>query len=774
RRHDAFLTRRADLGHFDQTLWNTLHGNFLVRTDLGRQMLSFTDHVEPILAPLSLIYLVWEDVRMLLLFQSVALALGALPVYLLARDELAGAGSSPNTARAAGLGLAAVYLMFPGLQAANLTEFHATTLVVTPMLLALYYARRGHYGRMWVWAVVVMMVKEEMPLLTLMLGLWLALGPRARRHGLALAAVSLAWWAVAVFLITPRYAPIEYGGDQSVHFERYAAFGDSPGEIVRTIITRPGLVWETVGEPDRVRYLLGLFASGGLLLPLLAPEILLLGAPILAFNVLSSFEAMYADTYHYTAPIVPFFVAAAAVGLARVARLAGPRRREVTVTAAMAVVLAGSLVYHRAHGYTPLARNLEWPEVTAHHRLIESRFAPQIPPDAVLSATAPLFPHVDHRERILQFPRVQDATWVLLDAASYAEMHPARLRDEYQALIDHGEWCIVDAADGYVLIERREGVAAGCVRDLPDAFYDFARVDDPQPQVSLDAEFPGGLHLLGYDVTSEPQFRRIGLRLYWKWTGDEPDGSPWPAVKLYPFWIGEGGDVVETTDERPLIEPIWYPPERWQRGEVVRTEMMPWEIGETFRLGVAVLDGAGRRLPVYPGAAGEPAYPMEGATWLRLGAYRWEGGRVRPVDEAAAPGTSPVPGEAVEFGGMLELAGYDLETTRVRPGDEIEVLLHWHATAPVDRAYTLFAHLVDNAGERVAQHDGPANYYGALPTDLWQPGVALLDRRTFALPPDLTPGTYRLLVGWYDPNTGDRLSLATGSDSLLVTTIEIR
>jgi len=81
RRHDAFLTRRADLGHFDQTLWNTLHGNFLVRTDLGRQMLSFTDHVEPILAPLSLIYLVWEDVRMLLLFQSVALALGALPVY---------------------------------------------------------------------------------------------------------------------------------------------------------------------------------------------------------------------------------------------------------------------------------------------------------------------------------------------------------------------------------------------------------------------------------------------------------------------------------------------------------------------------------------------------------------------------------------------------------------------------------------------------------------------------------------------------------------------
>lgn len=762
-RHDAFLTNRADLGHFDQTLWNTLHGQFLIRTDGGQQMISLTDHVEPILVPLSLIYLVWENVRALLIFQTAAIALGALPVYWLARDELLGARCSASVARLAGLVLALVYLLFPGLQAANLTEFHATTLVVTPMLLALYHARRGRYGPMWLWAVVVMMVKEEMPLLTLMLGLWLLFIGKARRQGLALAAVSLAWCAVAVFVITPQYAHIEYGTDQSVHFERYAAFGDSPGAIIRTVLTDPGLVWRTVSQPDRVSYLLGLLASGGLFISLLAPEVLLLGLPIMAANLLSSYDAMISDAYHYTAPVVPFFMAATAVGLARLARLAGRRQRgQAAAVLGAAVVLAGSLGYHRFHGYTPLARNLDWPQVTDHHRLLETRFAPQIPPDAVLATTAPLFPHLDHRERILQLPRVDDATWVLMDGASYAQMHPARLRQRYEDLIASGAWCIVDAADGYVLLARRDEASGDCLRELPDDFYDFARVDDPQPQVRVEAEFGGQWCLLGYDVMNVPQWRRVGLRLYWTRTAaaQAPDPAV-PSVRLYPFWLGEGGEVIETPDQRPLVEPIWYPPERWRPGEVVVTEMMPWDIGPVFRLGVAVLDGAGRRLPVRLEASSEPAYAMDGSTWLRLGVYHWHEGRVRALDTGA-----PLKQRAdVEFDGRLALVGFESHPTRLRPGDDLDLRLHWRATVQVEQDYTAFVHLLNSAGERVAQHDGPANFYGHLPTTLWQVGAPVLDQRTLSSTAELAPGMYDVVVGWYKPKTGERLRLPGGSTS---------
>lgn len=775
RQHDAFLTHKADLGHFDQPIWNTLHGRPLVRTQHGQQLTRLTDHFEPILIPLSLSFVVWDDVRALLVLQSVAVALGALPLFWLARDELRAAEYSLPAAEAAGLVLAATYLLFPALEAANLTEFHAAPLMVAPMLLALYYARQGRYGRMWLWALLVMAVKEEMPLLTLMLGLWLVLARREWKQGVGLAAASLLWFGLATFVIVPHYAPLKYGIEESVYFQRYGELGDSPLQVARSLVTRPGLVWQIVTEPARLQYVLGLLLSAGLILPLLAPEVLLLSLPSLAANLLSSYEAMYSGVYHYSAPVVPFVAAAAAVGFGRLARWARQCRHRYPVTmGAAGLLLVASLVYHAYHGYTPAAKLFFWPEVTEHHRLLERRFASQIPDDAVLSTTAPLFPHVDHRERIHQFPRVDDAGWVLLDAGSFAEIHPADMSQAYDDLIASGMWCIVDAADGYVLMERRAGAeeAAGvCVTELPDAFYDFARVGDPEPEYRVQADY-GPVRLLGYDLTSQRQWQRVGVKLYWRKIAGEENDLQAGDMRLYPFWLGPGGTVVQTPDQRPLVEPHWYPTGQWRIGEVVVTEMLPWDIGTEFRLALAVLDAAGNPLKVeVTGGADHPVYAMEGATWLRLAAFGWSDGEVRPIDEAGAL-HHPL---AVQFGRTITLTGYDLEPARPAPGEELAVWLAWaRASQALDRDYTVFVHLLDEGGERVAQDDGVPGYLGTLPTTLWEPGVPLLDRHVVSLPTDLPAGHYSLLIGWYDPQTGARLSLPSGEDAVHLAEITIR
>jgi hypothetical protein len=424
-----------------------------------------------------------------------------------------------------------------------------------------------------------------------------------------------------------------------------------------------------------------------------------------------------------------------------------------------------------------LARGFRWPEVTAHHRLLEQRFAPQVPREAVLSTTAPLYPHLDHRERIHQFPIVEDATWVLLDAGSFPEMHPADFRRGYEELMASAAWCIVDAADGYILLQRREGAEGDCARELPDAFYDFARVEAPQPAYPVGADFGDRVRLVGYDVTSVPQWRRVGVRLYWQALRENVG-----EVELSPFWLGEGGQVIETVAQRPLVEPIWYPPSQWHPGEVVVTEMLPWDLGEAFRLGVAVLegapgaDGSGERLPVHlsagsPDLAGEPAaVVLEGGTWLRLPAYAWEAGEVRVVDEGGAPDQAL----EAQFGEVLALTGFGLAPREPRPGDQFRLRLHWQATAPVARDLTVFVHLLDWEGERVAQGDGMPGYLGPLPTTLWQPGVPVLDEHEIELPEDLAPGAYDLWIGWYDSQTGARLPLGDGSDMLHVAQVELR
>ncbi len=778
RQHDAFLTHRADLGNFDQAIWNTLRGRVLVHTYADQQATRLSDHFEPILIPLSLSFLLWDDVRALLVLQSVALALGALPLFWLTRDELRKAGYSLSFSEVAGLILASVYLLFPALEAANLTEFHAAPLMVTPMLLALYYARQGRYGRMWIWALVVMAVKEEMSLLTFMLAVWLIVFRREWKHGLTLAAVSLIWFGVAAFGIVPYYSSLKYGVGESVYFQRYGELGGSAPEVVRSVFTKPGLVWKIVSDPARLQYLLGLLLSAGLLLPLLAPDVLLLCLPTLAANLLSSYDAMYSGTYHYSAPVVPYVVAAAAVGLGRIglwARRLQHRQLIVVVTALL--FLAVSMVYHYHRGYTPVAKTFSWPEVARHHRMLEQRFSPQVPTDAVLSTTVPLFPHLDHRERIYAFPIVEDATWVLLDAATFAAMHPADMRRAYDELVASGSWCIVDAANGYVLLQRRSDAkedAGGCATELPDEFYGFARADERQPQYRAQADFGGRIRLLGYDLTSIPQWRRVGVRLYWTKLSDDDGTAPDPDADLqvYPFWLGPGGTVLQTPEQRPLVEPYWYPASLWRPGEVVVTEMLPWDIGTEFRLAVAVLGSDGSRMGVERiGMSDYPAYAMDGESWLRLLAKEWVEGEVHPVDEAAAL-SYPM---AAEFDGAVALHSYALEPDSPEPGQNLVLWLNWSSTGrKLERDHTVFVHVLNETGEKVAQGDGVPGYLGSLPTTLWRAGEPVLDRHVIPLPADLEPGRYSLQVGWYDFQTGERLRLSSGEDTLRLNDITIR
>ena len=88
-----------------------------------------------VVAPL---YAVFRHPATLLVLQSVALSLGALPVFRLARRET---GSAALAA-----GFAALYLLFPALGHLALSEFHPEALAVTPLLLAVCLLRGGARG----------------------------------------------------------------------------------------------------------------------------------------------------------------------------------------------------------------------------------------------------------------------------------------------------------------------------------------------------------------------------------------------------------------------------------------------------------------------------------------------------------------------------------------------------------------------------------------------------------------------------------------------------
>ena len=108
------------------------------------------------------------------------------------------------------------------------------------------------------------------------------------------------------------------------------------------------------------------------------------------------------------------------------------------------------------------------------------------------------------------------------------------------------------------------------------------------------------------------------------------------------------------------------------------------------------------------------------------------------------------------FGAAIDLLGYDL----ANEGDSLRLTLYWRSAQPAGRSYDVFIHLLDEAGEIVAQVDEKP-LAGLAPTTRWQPGDLLRDPHRLPWPADLPPGTYRLAAGLFDRETMARLPLTT-------------
>ena len=184
-RHRAFSTGRFDLGNMVQAVWSTAHGHPLQITSLrGDQISRLGAHFDPVLAAFAPLWLVWPSPDLLLVGQAIAVALGALPVYWLARKHL-------GSERAA-LGFALAYLIYPPTQWLTLNEFHPVALACPLLLFAFWYLDEDRLVPFAVFGLLAATTKEEIAFVVAGLGLWYAFAHRRRLEGAAIFATGVA------------------------------------------------------------------------------------------------------------------------------------------------------------------------------------------------------------------------------------------------------------------------------------------------------------------------------------------------------------------------------------------------------------------------------------------------------------------------------------------------------------------------------------------------------------------------------------------------------
>jgi len=440
----AFRIVAFDFGIFDQALWLISRGEDPFVTVRGLHLLA--DHSSYILFLLTPLYWIAPHQEVLLAFSVVVLAAGAPLTYAIARKF----GATGWVAASIAVG----YLLHPALAWSARDNFHPELLVIPLVLGGFLLLQHGRKA----WALslfgLALLAKEDVALLLVPLGLYLALVMKERMVGYVLAGLATLAFILNFSVLLPHFSPT----GELLYSGRYHALGDGMTGVIAGLLTKPDVVVSTILEADRLEYLLAMVLP--LPLALLEPRLLLIGGPTFLANALSAHSYQYEIRWHYTTYIVVAVALASANGGAWLAR-----RWVDTARVAAVIGLLVAIGFHIALAPDPITSPEQWSQPWEMGDAMQ-RAVDMIPDGAVVSAMSPFVPHLTHREVAYLFPTPwarQDygegdvvlpspdgVDWVVVITDRYLDAQP-----HIQTVRDSGQFEVVMEEGAVVVMRRR-------------------------------------------------------------------------------------------------------------------------------------------------------------------------------------------------------------------------------------------------------------------------------------------------------------------------------
>ncbi len=389
-----------DQAIFLQLAWNLGHGRGFATSFAPVSYLGV--HFSPLLALTAPIGRLVPDASLLVVLNSVALALSAPAAYLFLSAMLAGLPA----ARLLSAVVAAPMPVWAGLQEAANAGFHPEALALPLALLAARAAVTGSPPLMWLLSAVVVTAKEDQVYTVLLIGLLaMSVGnERLRRHGRFLALAAIAYGIAVLGLVMPMI--------------RHGHYVDPGGYYSWLLHPTPGAIAAAVFRPRPWLAGIGLLASVAFL-PLLRPRWLAILLPPFVADLLSRHYPQDDIRLHYTLLLIVPLLISAGMGARRILPAVGRLRPELVALALLPLVSGLCL------GPLPPSLNRPNPDPynrpTASARLAEA--ASQVPSSAPVAADDGLLPAFAARTDIQVFPRSRDDMYVIVDRRAYLSVY---------------------------------------------------------------------------------------------------------------------------------------------------------------------------------------------------------------------------------------------------------------------------------------------------------------------------------------------------------------
>ncbi len=479
-----------DQGIFNQVFWNNLHGHFFqssLSSSLSTNVVHSGEvptvfyhrlgqHFTPALLLWLPLYALFPFPATLTVLQVSLVTAAGIVLYVLARQYL----QPPLAAMITASFYAANAIIGPTLS--NFHDVSQLPLFVFGLLLAM---EKRWWWLFWVLAILILAVREDSGVTLFGLGFYLILSKRYPRTGLAVCTLSLGYMLVLTNLIMPLFSQ-----DISRRFmiERFGQYAN--GESASTL----EIIWGMVSNPWRllvelfspffgtIQYLLGQWLPLAFV-PAIAPASwIIAGFPLLKL-FLGQGESVLSFNIRYAMTVVPGLFYGAILWWSQHPKAFKPSFRRFWV-----FCIGLSLFFSFTSSSSSLNRTFyfllpdsfnPWVHVSLtnqwHHVSQLQPMLAQIPPNASVSATTYLVPHLSSRREILRWPALQlrndarqviSVDYVIADLWQLQQYQVAfdeerQLLQQSITVIDqlssNQEYGIINFKDGVILMQRQAG-----------------------------------------------------------------------------------------------------------------------------------------------------------------------------------------------------------------------------------------------------------------------------------------------------------------------------
>lgn len=378
--HQMVSTHAFDLGFFSNICWNTANGNWFFSSVLERNFMSV--HVNWILWPLSWVYRIWADARVLLIAQAVFMG-AAMPILVLLTRRLTG-----SLVMAALVGM--MFVCSPFFLHSLFNDFHPDAWQIPLLMGALWAFHERKPVSLLLLSAAALFAKEDVSVVLSGFALFLLARPSWRGTGVVLLVLAVGVFVFHTSYFIPRYLD---GPGESLLFTRYN-LGNSFSEIVSNFFTEPTLILGALfHEPIKYwRFLNYFFPMAGL--TFLAPSYIIPCLISVMPHLLATASTQLSLADIYAMPSQPFVFVGAVMGLAKLRKtrwFENHTKRWV----ALSFLVAGMGILNSPRTFRTLS-----PERLQSFQKVKML----IPADASVVAQQNLLPHFDTRRHIQLFP----------------------------------------------------------------------------------------------------------------------------------------------------------------------------------------------------------------------------------------------------------------------------------------------------------------------------------------------------------------------------------